>query len=474
MKQVDLKSIAAKGGVIHFIAIGGIGMSAIASILKHEGFNIQGSDSSDNQNIKRLKQEGIKTYVGHSEDNLDSNVALCVQSSIIKDDNVEIQYCKKHNIPIIHRSEMLAEIMRHKFAISISGTHGKTTTTGFVASLIEGAGLEPTVINGGIINSKGTNSYYGKGKYIISEADESDNSFIALPSNVAIITNIDAEHLDFYGTYDNLKNSFFKFIDQLPDDGFGVVCTDNEEIRNMLPRWAHKEVITYGFDKTPDIKAINVKPQGFGYSFDVACSDKFANRKIEKCITNIPGAHNVSNALAAIAVGLKLSVSTEDIINGIANYTGVKRRFTITGKERGITFVDDYAHHPEEIIATLRAARNVLTDTGGKLFVVFQPHKYSRLNTLFDRFVGSFSDADMLYIADVYAASEKPIEGINNKVLVKTIQDRRAHNDVSVLESSSVLPELIKSRCKENDIVMFMGAGDITQWAYEVPKKING
>jgi UDP-N-acetylmuramate--alanine ligase len=206
----------------------------------------------------------------------------------------------------------------------------------------------------------------------------------------------------------------------------------------------------------------------------VICSEKFANRKIEKCVTNIPGVHNVSNALAAIAVGLKLSISTKDIINGIASYTGVKRRFTITGQECGITFIDDYAHHPEEIMATLSAARTVLSNTGGKLFVVFQPHKYSRLNSLFDRFVNSFSDADMLYIADVYAASEKPIDGINNKVLVKTIQDRRKHNDVSVLDSPSILPELIKSRCKENDIVMFMGAGDITQWAYEVPKKING
>lgn len=474
MIRLDLKQITSKGGVIHFIGLGGIGMSAIASVLKYQGYQVQGSDISENQNIKRLKKEGVIAYLGHAVENINNQVVLCVRSSIIKDDNVEIQYCKEHNIPIVHRSDILAQIMQDKFAISISGTHGKTTTTGLVASVIETAGLEPTVINGGIINSKGTNAYCGKGKYIVCEADESDNSFIRMPSNIAVITNIDAEHLDFYGTYDNLKESFFKFIDQLPKDGFGVVCTDNEEVRKLMPKWAHQDVCSYGFEGEPDVKATNIKSQGFGYSFDVICSEKFNNRKIENINTEIPGIHNVKNALVAVTIGLKLSISVEDIIHGIANYIGVKRRFTITGKERGITFVDDYAHHPEEIIATLSAAKNVLSASGGRLFVVFQPHKYSRLKDLFDRFVISFADADMLYIADVYAASEKPIDGLNNKFLVRTIKEKKAHHDVNVLDSSENLPEIIRNRCKENDIVMFLGAGDITQWAYEMPNKING
>ena len=474
MTFIDFEKIASKGGIIYFIGIGGIGMSAIASILNHRGYKVQGSDISENQNVKRLQAEGIKIDLGHSRGNLSQDVALCVRSSIIKENNIEIEYCKEHNIPVVHRSDVLAQIMHGKFAVAVSGTHGKTTTTALIASVIEHALLDPTIINGGIINNKGTNVHYGKGKYIISEADESDNSFIKLPADVAVITNIDSEHLDFYGTYDNLKQSFFKFIDQLKDGGFGVVCTDNEEVRELMPKWSGKDVVTYGFEGEPDVKAINIKSKGFGYSFDVICSKKFNNKKIEGLEINIPGIHNISNALAAVAIALKLSISTEDLIKGIASYTGVKRRFTITGKERGITFVDDYAHHPEEIIATLRAAKNVVAATGGKLFVIFQPHKYTRLRDLFDRFVKSFSDSDILYIADVYAASEKPIDGFDNQTLVRTIKERKAHNDVNVLNSSGLLPEIIRKRCKENDIVMFLGAGDITEWAYEVPSKING
>lgn len=473
MKTTDLNIIVSKKGLIHFIAIGGIGMSAIASVLKHRGYDVQGSDIAESPNLKRLREEGVRAFIGHSEENNLQNVALCVRSSIIKDDNVEIQYFKKHNIPIIHRSEMLAYVMSDRLSISVSGTHGKTTTTAMIGNVLAEGGLDPTVINGGIINGKGSNVYYGNGSYIVSEADESDNSFIRLPANIAVVTNIDAEHLDFYGSYDNLKKSFFQFIDQLPKDGFGVLCTDNAEVRNLLTKLSHKDTYTYGFDGEPDVKAINIKSQGFGYSFDVICSEKFGKRIINGFVTNIPGIHNVKNSLAAVVIALKLSIKEKHIIEAIASYAGVKRRFTITGKELGITFVDDYAHHPEEIIATLRAAKHVLESTGGKLFVVFQPHKYSRLQSLFERFANSFSDADILYIADVYAASEKPIEGLNKHSLVKAIKEIGKHKNVSVLDSPDLLPDIIKSQCQKNDIAMFLGAGDITKWAYEVPSKIN-
>lgn len=474
MSIKDLKKLLSKDDVVHFIGIGGIGMSALAPILAYSGFRVQGSDISVNQNVKRLKKMGINIFNGHYKANL-VGVTVCVRSSIIKDDNVEIEHCKMNNIPVLHRSDILAELMRHKEkSISISGTHGKTTTTAIVASVIEEAGLEPTVINGGIINNKETNSYIGRGDIVIAEADESDNSFVKLPSDIAVITNIDSEHLDFYGSYDNLKKSFVRYIDQLPSDGFGVLCTDNDEVKTLIKKLDHKEIVTYGFEGKPDVKAVNIKQQGFGYSFDIVCSKKLKNHTINGLSTSIPGVHNVKNSLAAVAIALKLSVGDEAIIQGIKKYDGVKRRFTITGKKNGITFVDDYAHHPEEIIATLSAAKNILTSTGGKLFVIFQPHKYTRLRDLFDRFADSFSKADILYIADVYAASEKPLEGFNSTSLVDMIKQKDAKLDVGTLESSKILPDIIKKKCKKNDIVMFLGAGDITKWAYEVPSQIDG
>ena len=472
MSLLDLQKIASKKEVIHFIGIGGIGMSALASILVNSGFKVQGSDISENQNIIRLKKEGVKIFNGHSESNLD-NVAVCVRSSIIRDDNVEIQYCKKHNINILHRSDVLAQLMMHKRAISVSGTHGKTTTTAIIGSVLEEAGFDPTVINGGIINSKGTNAYTGKGDFIVAEADESDNSFVKLPSDIAVITNIDAEHLDFYGSFDNLKHSFFRFIDQLPTDGLGVVCTDNEEVRKMLPKLDHKDLVTYGFDNDSDVRAINIVQDGFGYSFDVLCSKTFDHHKIKNVVTSVPGVHNVKNSLAAIAIALKLGVVDNAIRGGVKNYSGVKRRFTITGQVKGVTFVDDYAHHPEEIMATLSAAKNILKNTGGNLFVVFQPHKYSRLKDLFDRFITSFNDADFLYIADVYAASESPITGFDSNTLVEGMNSKSGVPHVNKLRSFDDLPKIIQDKCKANDIVMFLGAGDITQWAYKVPGKID-
>ncbi len=474
MKTKDITKALSKKDVIHFVGIGGIGMSALAPILAYNGFKVQGSDISENQNVKRLQQNGINIFNGHYKSNL-VGVSVCVRSSIIKDDNVEIEYCNMNNIPVLHRSDILAELMRHKKkSVSVSGTHGKTTATAIVASVIEAAGLDPTVINGGIINNKETNFYIGSGDIVVAEADESDNSFVKLPSDIAVITNIDSEHLDFYGSYDNLKKSFFRYIDQLPSDGFGILCTDNEEVRHLLKKLEHKEVVTYGFDGEPDVKAINIKQKDFGYSFDVVCSKKLRNHTIKNVFTTVPGVHNVKNSLAAVAIALKLSIEDEAIIKGISDFSGVKRRFTITCKKNGVTFVDDYAHHPEEIVATLGAAKNIVSLTGGKLFIVFQPHKYTRLRDLFDRFAKSFSGADILYIADVYAASEKPIDGFNSTTLVDRVKKEDHKIEVDYLKSSELLPDIIKKRCKENDIVMFLGAGDITKWAYEVPSQIDG
>ena len=469
--MLDLKKYSRKGN-IHFSAIGGIGMSGVASLLYEMGCNVQGSDISTNQNTKRLQKMGVTVFQGHDSKNL-KGISLCVRSSIIKDDNVEIEYCRKHNIPVVHRSDVLIELLRGKKSIAVSGTHGKTTTTSMIASVLEEARKSPTVINGGIINTKNTNAYFGKGEYVIAEADESDKTFVKLPSTISIITNIDSEHLDFYGSYENIKNAFFQFIDQLPEGGFGVVCTDNSEVKKLLFSWAEKDIITYGFNDTPDVKAINIKPSGVGYSFDVVFSKKFASRKeIKGVSTNIPGAHNVKNSLAAIAVALKLSIEDKDIISGVAKYTGVKRRFTVTGEKNGVIFVDDYAHHPEEIIATLNAAKNVVSSTGGRVITVFQPHKYTRLRDLFERFVNCFVDSDILYIADVYAASEEPINGINSAALVKSIRDAGKCRIVYTLESSGLLPEILRKNCQRNDIVMFLGAGDITKWAYEIPSKV--
>lgn len=458
-------------GLIHFTGIGGIGMSGIAEILHNLGYQIQGSDVSANSNTIRLENSGIKILIKHSEDNV-KDVALLVKSTAIKEGNPELEYCKRNGIPIISRTEMLAELMRLKACVAISGTHGKTTTTSLIASVFEKANQHPTVINGGIINTRGTNAYLGNGDFLIAEADESDATFIKVPSTIAVITNIDPEHLDYYGTYENLKEAFHSFISNLPFYGFGVLCIDHPEVRKLAAKINNRKIITYGIEsKDADIQAINIGKTAYGSSFDIKTSAKLGSISIENVKLNIPGIHNVQNCLAAIAIALELKFDIQAIIDGLGEFEGVKRRFTLTGEVSGVRFIDDYAHHPQEIKATLATAKQVVVN-GGKIIAVFQPHRFTRLQSLFKEFTECFDNSDMLYIADVYASSEQPIEGVDKEHLAEAMKKGGIHKNVFLLNSPEDLPSIVRENCKPNDLMIFLGAGSITTWANELPTKL--
>jgi len=463
------------GSLIHFSGIGGIGMSGIAEILHTLGYKLQGSDISENGNTQRLSNLGINVFLGQDPKNL-QNIGLLVRSSAIKADNPEVLYCKSHNIPVISRTEMLAELMALKTSVSISGTHGKTTTTSLVASIFEKANLSPTVINGGIINTKGTNAYIGKGEYLITEADESDATFIKIPSTIAVITNIDPEHLDYYGTFAELKKAFKTFITNLPFYGFGILCIDHPEVRKLSKQIKDRKIITYGIkSEDADVYAHNIKQTTDGSKFDVKISKNLDTKlkTLKNIKLPIPGLHNVQNSLAAIAIAIQLNFPKEVICNGFSEFNGVKRRFTKVGVVKGVTIVDDYAHHPAEVKATLETARQATNVKKGKIIAVFQPHRYTRLRDLFKEFSQAFWQADKLYISDVYSAQEAPIPGVNKEELVQAIKKQKSNFPVLSLNSKDDLVEIIKKDCKKNDILLFMGAGDITKWAYELPEKLK-
>ena len=470
-----LANLPSSKSLIHFSGIGGIGMSGIAEILHNMGYALQGSDLSTNDSTARLSDFGIKVFQGHSEENV-KNIALLVKSTAIKDDNPEVVYCKKHNIPVISRTEMLAELMALKTSISISGTHGKTTTTSLVAAIFEKANLSPTVINGGIINNKGTNAYIGKSDYLITEADESDATFIKIPSTIAVITNIDPEHLDYYKTFANLKKAFKTFIDNLPFYGFGILCIDHPEVRKLASQIKDKKIITYGINsEDADIYAYNIRQSTAGSKFDIKISSKLNKKfKILKNIKlHIPGIHNVQNSLAAIAIAIELGFDKKVIIDGFSEFRGVKRRFTKIAIYKGVTIVDDYAHHPAEIMATLETARQATKEKHGKIIAIFQPHRYTRLSSLMKEFADSFNKADKIYIADVYSAQEAPIAGANKESLIAAIKKKHKSLDVHPLNSKDDLVNIIKQDCKKNDLLLFLGAGDITKWAHGLPEKLN-
>ncbi|MCH9753696.1 MAG: UDP-N-acetylmuramate--L-alanine ligase [Alphaproteobacteria bacterium] len=461
--------------LVHFTGIGGIGMSGICEILHSMGYTIQGSDLSSNLNTKRLKSLKIKIYEGHNIENL-KDISLLVKSSAIKDNNPEVLYCKRNNIPVISRTEMLAELMSLKTSIAVSGTHGKTTTTSLIASIFEQANASPTVINGGIINTKGTNAYVGKGEFLIAEADESDATFIKIPSKIAVITNIDPEHLDFYGSYENLKKAFKTFISNLPFYGFGVLCIDCPETKKLYEENKDRTIITYSIkSEDADIYAHNIVHTEYGNKFDVKLSNKikFSSKSIKNIIIPVPGIHNVQNSLAAIAIALQLGFSERVISNGFSEFSGVKRRFTKIGTYNGVSIIDDYAHHPTEIKATLETARQVVRNTKGKIIVIFQPHRYTRLKNLMNEFAASFQDADIVYIADVYNANEDPIPGIDNKALVGEIKKHNFNDKVQILESKDNIPNILQTKCNNNDLLLFLGAGDITKWANDLPNKLK-
>ena len=457
-------------GPVHFVGIGGIGMSGIAEILHGQGYRVQGSDMALNANVKRLQNMGINVEIGQKEENI-KQIAVLVISSAIKNDNPELRAARRKKIPIVRRAEMLAEIMRFKNCIAIGGTHGKTTTTSLVAALLDAGGLDPTVINGGIINAYGTNAREGSGAWMVVEADESDGTFVKLPADVAVVTNIDPEHLDYYGNFDELKKAFINFVENVPFYGFALMCLDHPEVQSLVGEITDRRVITYGQNPQSDVRLCNLTNENGISKFDIELRDRIS--KQERVIKNIklpmPGLHNVMNATAAIAVADQLGVSEAAIISGLNNFAGVNRRFTKVGEVNGINIIDDYGHHPVEIASVLKAARQ---STDKNVIAIVQPHRYSRLNDLFDEFSACFNDADCVIVAPVFAAGEKPINGASHIDLARNIR-ALGHRDVLAINDSKEIAQLIKKQANSGDYVVFLGAGNITQWAMDFPDQLS-
>jgi UDP-N-acetylmuramate--alanine ligase len=457
-------------GLVHFIGIGGIGMSGIAEVLHNLGHRVQGSDQADSANVQRLRDKGIEVFVGHKAENL-GDAEVVVVSTAIKKSNPELIAAREKLLPVVRRAEMLAELMRFRNAIAIGGTHGKTTTTSLVATLLEAGGLDPTVINGGIINAYGTNARMGEGEWMVVEADESDGTFLKLPADVAVITNIDPEHLDHYGNFDAVRAAFRQFVENVPFYGFGVLCLDHPEVQALVGRIEDRKIITYGENPQADVRFMNVRVEGPRSIFDVEIRRRRTGQviKLDNLVMPMPGRHNISNATAAIAVANRLGMSSEDIAKGLASFGGVKRRFTLTGEWNGVQIFDDYGHHPVEIKAVLRAAREACK---GRVIAVHQPHRYSRLSSLFEEFASCFNDADSIFLAPVYAAGEDPIEGANSEALVSRIKSG-GHRDARFLSSPELLPEMVAEIAKPGDFVVLLGAGSITYWAAALPMQLE-
>jgi UDP-N-acetylmuramate--alanine ligase len=457
-------------GTIHFVGIGGIGMSGIAEVLKNLGYAVRGSDIAENANVKRLRGLGIPVEIGHRGENL-ADASVVVISSAVKKDNPEVQAARAGMIPVVRRAEMLGELMRLKWAVAIGGTHGKTTTTSMVGAVLESAGLDPTVINGGIINAYGTNTRLGAGDWMVVEADESDGTFTKLPAMIAVVTNMDPEHLDHYGSFDNVRAAFDTFVQNIPFYGFATLCIDHPEVQAMIPRVSDRRIVTYGFSPQADVRAANVRTSTSGARYDVAVSERIGGeaRTIEDVFLPMFGLHNVQNSLAAIAVGAEMGIPDDAIRQAFAKFSGVKRRFTKTGESNGVTVIDDYGHHPVEIQAVLKAARMA----GEKRTIaVVQPHRYTRLASLFEEFCSCFNDADAVVVADVYAAGEAPIAGASKEDLVEGLR-LRGHKQVVALPSPEELPALVKELAAPGDLVVCLGAGTITYWANALPGELD-
>lgn len=458
-------------GLVHFIGIGGIGMSGIAEVLHNLGYKVQGSDQADSANVQRLRDKGIECFVGHKAENLGA-AEVVVVSTAIKKTNPELQAAREKLLPVVRRAEMLAELMRFRQAVAIGGTHGKTTTTSMVATLLEAGGLDPTVINGGIINAYGTNARMGAGEWMVVEADESDGTFLKLPADIAVVTNIDPEHLDHYGTFDKVREAFRQFVENVPFYGFGVMCIDHPEVQAMVSRIEDRKVITYGENPQADVRFSNIRMDGATSVFDVEIRRRRTGQVIslKDLRLPMPGRHNVSNATAAIAVAQRLGIAPEALAKGLASFGGVKRRFTPTGEWNGVQVFDDYGHHPVEIRAVLRAARDAAK---GRIIAIAQPHRYSRLNDLFDDFAACFNEADTVLVAPVYAAGEDPINGVSSETLVSRIR-AGGHRDARHIDGPQDIAPIVRGLAKPGDFVVFLGAGNITQWAYALPKELAG
>jgi UDP-N-acetylmuramate--alanine ligase len=457
-------------GTIHFVGIGGIGMSGIAEVMKTLGFSVQGSDVAESYNVARLREHGIPVMIGHKAENL-GDAAVVVISTAIKSGNPEVDLARDQMIPIVRRAEMLAELMRFKSTIAVAGTHGKTTTTSFCAAVLDAAGMDPTVINGGIINAYGTNARLGAGDWMVVEADESDGSFLRLPPTLGIITNIDPEHLDHYGDFQKVRDAFFEFVEHVPFYGAAILCSDHPEVQAVIARVTDRRIVTYGFNPQADVRAVDVRPVPGGNRFSVVLFDRRRKeeRRIDDVMLAMPGRHNVLNACAAIAVAQQLGVPDNALRKGLESFAGVKRRFTNVGSSGGITVIDDYGHHPVEIRAVLSAARE---SAGGKVIAVVQPHRYSRLRDLFSDFCGSFNEADAVIVAPVYAAGEAPIEGADRDSLAAGLRSS-GHRNVRVIDGPADLPGVVADLATSGDMVVCLGAGDITKWAAALPGQLT-
>ena len=459
-------------GPVHLVGIGGIGMSGIAEVMLTMGYQVQGSDIADSANVKRLRNKGATVHIGHTPENV-AGAGAVVISSAIKAGNPEVDAARATGIPVVRRADMLAELIRLKWTVAVAGTHGKTTTTSMVAALLDGAGLDPTVINGGIVNAYGSNAKAGEGDWMVVEADESDGTFTKLRATAAIVTNIDAEHMEHYGTMDNLRAAFDTFVENIPFYGFAVLCTDHPEVQALAARVTDRRRVTYGFNRQADVRAMNLKTDLEGAHFDVALREAGSDtpRLIEGLSLPMAGDHNVQNALAAITVALELGASDEQVRTSLAGFGGVKRRFTSVGIWNGVRIIDDYAHHPVEITAVLKAARDMV-GREGQLIAVAQPHRYSRLNDLFEDFSTCFDRADQVLITPVYEAGESPITGINSETLVKSITTH-GHRGAETLASLEDLPDAIRRLAKPGAMVVCLGAGSISAHANELVEKLG-
>jgi len=456
-------------GPIHFVGIGGIGMSGIAEVLLNLGYKVQGSDAAENANVLRLREKGAEIRIGHDASHVGA-AAVVVVSTAIKRDNLELAAAREARLPVVRRAEMLAELMRLKHCVAIAGTHGKTTTTSLVATLLDAGKFDPTVINGGIINAYGTNARLGAGEWMVVEADESDGTFLKLPADIAVVTNIDAEHLDHFKTFDAIKQAFRAFVENIPFYGFAVMCLDHPTVQELVGSIEDRRVITYGENPQADVRLVDVDLAGGTSKFGVQIRDRKSGAvtALDKMMVPMPGHHNALNATAAIAVAHELGMSAETIRAALAGFGGVKRRFTRTGTWNDISIFDDYGHHPVEIAAVLRAAR---ASTKAQVIAVVQPHRYTRLSSLFNEFASCFNDADAVIVAEVYPAGETPIEGADRDHLVAAIK-ARGHRQALGLRSSEDLAPMIRALAKPGDYVVLLGAGNITQWAYALPGEL--
>jgi len=454
-------------GPIHFVGIGGIGMSGIAEVLMEHGYVVQGSDLKSTPITERLKGQGALVFEGQRAENLDG-AEVVVISSAIKPGNPELDEARQRGLPVVRRAEMLAELMRLKSNVAVAGTHGKTTTTTMVATLLDAGDIDPTVINGGIIHAYGSNARMGQGEWMVVEADESDGTFNRLPATIAIVTNIDPEHMEHWGSIENLRQGFLDFVSNIPFYGLAVCCTDHPEVQSLVAKISDRRVVTYGFNAQADVRAVNLTYKGGVAHFDIALQAE--GEMIEGCSLPMPGDHNVSNALSAVAVARHLGMKKDQIRTALAAFKGVNRRFTIVGQVNGVTIVDDYGHHPVEIAAVLKAARQA---SEGRVIAVHQPHRYSRLATLFDDFCTCFNEADVVAIAEVFAAGEDPIEGAGRDDLVSGLI-RAGHRHARAITDQDDLTRLVREQAREGDIVVCLGAGTISTWANGLPERLKG